>query len=126
MEVFEQGGKMKKLLVTFFVFWFATTQVFACAAITQKGTQCKRAPVPGSAYCWQHGGRKTETTASESSGNTSATFANDISAQNSVGQAASVSASNAESGVPKYLLMKILDANMDNAEKVKIIRLLCQ
>lgn len=32
-------------------------QVFACAAITKKGTQCKRKPVPGSQYCWQHGGR---------------------------------------------------------------------
>ena len=31
-------------------------QAFACAAITKKGTQCKRAPSPGSQYCWQHGG----------------------------------------------------------------------
>ena len=34
----------------------AAVQVFACAAITKKGTQCKRAPSPGSQYCWQHGG----------------------------------------------------------------------
>lgn len=26
-----------------------------CAATTQKGTRCKRAAKPGSAYCWQHG-----------------------------------------------------------------------
>ena len=25
-----------------------------CAAITAKGTQCKRAAMPGSQYCWQH------------------------------------------------------------------------
>lgn len=31
-------------------------EIFACAAITKKGTQCKRAPSPGSQYCWQHGG----------------------------------------------------------------------
>jgi len=27
-----------------------------CAAITKKGTQCKRKAKAGSAYCWQHGG----------------------------------------------------------------------
>lgn len=27
-----------------------------CAAITKKGTQCKRNAKPGSRYCWQHGG----------------------------------------------------------------------
>ena len=27
-----------------------------CAAITQKGTRCKRKASPGSKYCWQHGG----------------------------------------------------------------------
>ena len=25
-----------------------------CAAITRKGTRCKRMAQPGSAYCWQH------------------------------------------------------------------------
>ena len=34
----------------------AAVQAFACAAITKKGTQCSRAPSPGSIYCWQHGG----------------------------------------------------------------------
>lgn len=29
---------------------------FACAALTNKGTPCRRAAVPGSPYCWQHGG----------------------------------------------------------------------
>lgn len=38
------------------VMTFIAAQVFACAAITKKGTQCKRAPSPGSQYCWQHGG----------------------------------------------------------------------
>lgn len=31
--------------------------LFACEAITKKGTKCRRAPMPGSQYCWQHGGR---------------------------------------------------------------------
>lgn len=34
---------------------------FGCEAITKKGTKCKRAPMPGSQYCWQHGGRQTNT-----------------------------------------------------------------
>ena len=45
---------MKKLLVV--IMALVAVQVFACAAITKKGTQCKRAPSPGSQYCWQHGG----------------------------------------------------------------------
>ena len=28
-----------------------------CAAITKKGTQCKRRATAGSSFCWQHGGR---------------------------------------------------------------------
>jgi hypothetical protein len=28
-----------------------------CAATTKKGTRCSRTASPGSAYCWQHGGR---------------------------------------------------------------------
>lgn len=47
---------MKRLLL-FGVSLLVSAQVFACAAITKKGTQCKRKPVPGSQYCWQHGGR---------------------------------------------------------------------
>ena len=35
--------------------------LLACDAITKKGTKCKRAPMPGSQYCWQHGGRQTNT-----------------------------------------------------------------
>ena len=46
---------LKKLAVCFTVI-LASISLFACAAITKKGTQCKRAPSPGSAYCWQHGG----------------------------------------------------------------------
>ena len=43
-------------LMLAFCTMLAVVQVFACAAITKKGTQCKRAPSPGSQYCWQHGG----------------------------------------------------------------------
>ena len=43
-------------LMLAFCAMLAAVQVFACAAITKKGTQCKRAPSPGSQYCWQHGG----------------------------------------------------------------------
>lgn len=46
---------MKKIIVGL-VAAFLSFQVMACAAITKKGTQCKRAPSPGSQYCWQHGG----------------------------------------------------------------------
>ena len=46
---------MKKIVVALVVL-MAVVQAFACAAITKKGTQCKRAPSPGSLYCWQHGG----------------------------------------------------------------------
>ena len=35
--------------------------VFACEAITKKGEKCKRAPMEGSVYCWQHGGRTVKT-----------------------------------------------------------------
>ncbi len=34
----------------------AMTFAAQCAAITKKGTQCKRQASPGSEYCWQHGG----------------------------------------------------------------------
>ena len=47
---------MKKIVVALVVL-MAVVQAFACAAITKKGTLCKRTPVPGSQYCWQHGGR---------------------------------------------------------------------
>lgn len=43
-------------LMLAFCTMLAVVQVFACAAITKKGTLCKRAPSPGSQYCWQHGG----------------------------------------------------------------------
>lgn len=46
---------MNKIAVMLVVL-LAAVQAFACAAITKKGTQCKRAPSPGSQYCWQHGG----------------------------------------------------------------------
>ena len=45
----------KRLMLAFCAMLVAV-QAFACAAITKKGTQCKRAPSPGSQYCWQHGG----------------------------------------------------------------------
>lgn len=49
---------MKKLnkFIIFIVFAIASISLFACAATTKKGTQCKRPPSPGSEYCWQHGG----------------------------------------------------------------------
>lgn len=56
---------MKRLLV-FGVSLLVAAQVFACAAITKKGTQCKRKPVPGSQYCWQHGGRANNTQKAQS------------------------------------------------------------
>ena len=46
---------MKRLILMLVVLMVAV-QAIACAAITKKGTQCKRAPSPGSQYCWQHGG----------------------------------------------------------------------
>ena len=33
---------------------FTVVSLFACAAITKKGTQCKRPAQEGSVYCWQH------------------------------------------------------------------------
>lgn len=47
---------MKKSIIVLLMVVLSAVQVFACAAITKKGTQCKRAPSPGSQYCWQHGG----------------------------------------------------------------------
>ena len=47
---------MKKTIIVLMVIVLSAVQAFACAAITKKGTQCKRAPSPGSQYCWQHGG----------------------------------------------------------------------
>ena len=46
---------MKKYFIGLLV-GLVCVEVFACAAITKRGTQCKRAPSPGSQYCWQHGG----------------------------------------------------------------------
>lgn len=48
---------MKKIMIVFMLVVMSAIQAFACAATTKKGTLCKRAPVPGSQYCWQHGGR---------------------------------------------------------------------
>jgi hypothetical protein len=47
--------QLKKIAVCVAVIMTALG-VLACAALTKKGTQCKRAPSPGSVYCWQHGG----------------------------------------------------------------------
>lgn len=47
---------MKKTIIVLMVIVLSAVQAFACAAITKKGTQCKRAPSPGAQYCWQHGG----------------------------------------------------------------------
>ncbi|HYG76327.1 MAG TPA: hypothetical protein VEK08_15080 [Planctomycetota bacterium] len=43
-------------ILALFLFALLAADAAACAAITQKGTVCKRAASPGSAYCWQHGG----------------------------------------------------------------------
>lgn len=47
---------MKRKMLVCLATIMAAVSVLACAAITKKGTQCKRAPSPGSQYCWQHGG----------------------------------------------------------------------
>lgn len=47
---------MRKVVLLACAVVLAVVQAYACAAITKKGTQCKRAPSPGSEYCWQHGG----------------------------------------------------------------------
>lgn len=52
-----------------FVLFIALTlfslEILACAALTSKGTMCKRAPVPGSLYCWQHGGKATSSSSAQ-------------------------------------------------------------
>lgn len=63
---------MKRITILFLSFALATQTAIACAAITQKGTQCKRAPSPGSQYCWQHGGT---TAAQRAAGKTEADLA---------------------------------------------------
>ena len=57
-------GEMRKGWIRGFVVLAAVVcavGVFACEAITKKGEKCKRAPMEGSAYCWQHGGRTAKT-----------------------------------------------------------------
>lgn len=51
---------MKKTIIMIATMAMAVT-VFAaqCAAITKKGTRCKRQAVAGALYCWQHGGNAT-------------------------------------------------------------------
>jgi len=52
---------MKTKMLFFFMAVAIIQGVFACAATTKKGTQCRRAPSPGSIYCWQHGGKAKKT-----------------------------------------------------------------
>ena len=48
---------MKRILLMAAVCLMAAMAFAAqCAAITKKGTQCKRQASPGSEFCWQHGG----------------------------------------------------------------------
>lgn len=48
---------MKKIMMMAAVCLMAAMTFAAqCAAITKKGTQCKRQASPGSEFCWQHGG----------------------------------------------------------------------
>lgn len=56
---------MTRKVLVFAAIVFASFEIFACAAVTQKGTQCKRAPVPGSQYCWQYGGRSSSTASAD-------------------------------------------------------------
>ena len=60
---------MKKVLMMAAVCLMAAMTFAAqCAAITKKGTQCKRNASPGSEYCWQHGGTtKAERAAGQTS-----------------------------------------------------------
>ena len=48
---------MKQTVVFILVVFMISA--FACDAITRNGIRCKRASVPGSNYCWQHGGGRT-------------------------------------------------------------------
>lgn len=50
---------MKKMLMAAAVYLMAAMTFAAqCAATTKKGTQCKRQTLPGSQFCWQHGGAR--------------------------------------------------------------------
>ena len=50
---------MKKMLMAAAVCLMAAMTFAAqCAATTKKGTQCKRQTLPGSQFCWQHGGAR--------------------------------------------------------------------
>lgn len=42
------------------LFFAAQLDAGQCKAITKKGTQCKRQAAEGSEYCWQHGGKVTQ------------------------------------------------------------------
>lgn len=65
---------MKKLILSGIVCVLAAFMCVAaqCAAITKKGTQCKRQASPNSSYCWQHGGT---TKAQQATGMTTADVA---------------------------------------------------
>jgi hypothetical protein len=43
-----------KTRLFFSLLFSAALAVSACDAITTAGTQCKRKPLPGSTYCYQH------------------------------------------------------------------------
>lgn len=65
---------MKSILVLLLA-TFLAADVLACAAITKKGTQCKRAPASGSIYCWQHGGSsKSQGSSSRTSNKSTRTY----------------------------------------------------
>ena len=51
--------------------------LFACEALTKKGVKCKRDPMPGSQYCWQHGGRQATNTVSVAATNVRVRVKND-------------------------------------------------
>lgn len=58
--------KLVLILTILISILFVAAQLDAgqCQAITKKGAQCKRQAAAGSEYCWQHGGKTTQTTQS--------------------------------------------------------------
>ena len=61
----------RMLLAVALISTITTFEIAACAALTQKGTPCKRPASPGSDFCWQHGGStKAEREQTAESGDT--------------------------------------------------------
>lgn len=57
----EDAKKLTLSILVIVVVGLCTLGLYACDALTKKGEKCKRNPMPGSQYCWQHGGRVVKT-----------------------------------------------------------------